>query len=232
MKFASRYFVAAALAAAPLAAQAQTTPPPAAQGEQGRDGQRGDRGRGEFRGQRGGPGMGSPVQRMISQRERLKLTDAQVQRLEGIQRDLQARNAPLHQQLQAIFPERAQRAAARPDGARPQGERRARPDSAQRRADRAGRRGDRPQRTEAQRQQMQQRRAQAEPVMAQLRQNTEAALTQARSVLTAEQQAQVRQWSERRGDRREDRRDGRREERGERRGGERGDRPRGTSQSR
>jgi hypothetical protein len=225
MKFASRYFVAAALAAAPLAASAQTTPPPAAQGEQG---QRGDRGGREFRGQRGGPGMGSPVQRIISQRERLKLTDAQVQRLEGIQRDLLARNAPLHQQLQAIFPERAQRAAARPEGAHPQGERRARPDSAQRRADRAGRRGDRPQLTDAQRQQMQQRRAQAEPVMAQLRQNTEAALTQARSVLTAEQQAQVRQWSERRGDRR----DGRREDRGERRGGERGDGPRGTSQSR
>ncbi|HST61609.1 MAG TPA: hypothetical protein VLK84_23090 [Longimicrobium sp.] len=230
MNFASRYFVAAALAATPLAAQAQTTAPPAAQGEQARDGQHGDR---EFRGRRGpgGPGMGSPVQRMISQRERLKLTDAQVQRLEGIQRDLLARNAPLHQQLQAIFPERAQR-GPRPDGAAPQGERRARPDGAQRRGDRAGRRGDRPQPTEAQRQQMQQRRAQAEPVMVQLRQNTEAALTQARSVLTAEQQAQVRQWSERRGDRREDRRDGRREERGERRGGERGDRPRGTSQSR
>jgi Spy/CpxP family protein refolding chaperone len=223
MKFASRYFVAAALAAAPIAASAQTTPPTAAQDEQAREGHRG--GLRDRRGP-GGPGMGSPVQRLISQRERLELTDAQVQRLEGIQRDLQARNAPLHQQLQAIFPERAQR-GPRPDGAAPQGERRARPDSAQRRADRAGRRGDRPQLTEAQRQQMQQRRAQAEPVMAQLRQNTEAALTQARSVLTAEQQTQVRQWSERRGDRRE----GRREERGERRSGERGDRGRGDRRS-
>lgn len=221
MKFASRYFVAAALAAAPLAVSAQTTPPPAAQGEQARDGQRG-----ELHGRRGGPGMGSPVQRMIGQRERLKLTDAQVQRLEGIQRDLLARNAPLHQQLQAIFPERAQR-GPRPDGAAPQGERRARPDSAQRRAGREGRRGDRPQLTEAQRQQMQQRRAQAEPVMTQLRQNTEAALMQARSVLTAEQQAQASQWMERRGER-GDRRGG---DRDGRRGGERGDRGRGDRRS-
>jgi ribonuclease E len=204
MKFASRYLVAAALVAAPVSLAAQTTPPPAAQGEHAREG------RGELRGQRG-PGGGSPVQRMLSQRERLKLTDAQVQRLQAIDRDLQARNAPLQQQLASIFPERAQRAAA----AGAQGERRARPDGARRGERRQ--RGERPQLTEAQRQQMQQRRAQAEPVMQQLRQNRDAALTQARSVLTAEQQAQVNQWMERRGERGEGRRDGRRE-------GRRGDR--------
>jgi Spy/CpxP family protein refolding chaperone len=209
MKFASRYLVAAALVAAPVPALAQTTPPPAAHGEHAREG------RGELRGQRG-PGGGSPVQRLLSQRERLKLTDAQVQRLQAIDRDLQARNAPLQQQLAAIFPERARRA----EGARAQGERRARPDSAQR-GERRGRgeRGDRPQLTEAQRQQMQQRRTQAEPVMQQLRQNREAALTQARAVLTAEQQAQVSQWMERRGERRDGERDGRRGARGERRSG-------------
>jgi ribonuclease E len=212
MKFASRYLVAVALVAAPVSLAAQTTPPPAAQGEHAREGR-------EFRGQRG-PGGGSPVQRMLSQRERLKLTDAQVQRLQAIDRDLQARNAPLQQQLASIFPERAQRAAA---GA--QGERRARPDGARRGERRQ--RGERPQLTEAQRQQMQQRRAQAEPVMQQLRQNGEAALTQARSVLTAEQQAQVNQWMERRGERGEGRRDGRREGRR----GDRGD-TRGTGRTR
>jgi Spy/CpxP family protein refolding chaperone len=211
MKFASRYLVAAALVAAPIFASAQTTPPPAAQGEHAREGR-------EFRGQRG-PGGGSPVQRLLSQRERLKLTDAQVQRLQAIDRDLQARNAPLQQQLASIFPERAERARGA-EGARPRGERRARPDGERRQ------RGERPQLTDAQRQQMQQRRAQAEPVMQQLRQNSEAALTEARAVLTAEQQAQVNQWRERRGERGEDRRgerDGRRE-------GRRGDR--GASQSR
>lgn len=189
MKIATRYFLMAALVAAPITAAAQTTPPPAAQGEQAREGHRG-----HLRGQRG-PGMGGgPLQRILAQRERLNLTDAQVQRLEGIQRDLQARNEPLVQQLRAAFPERA-------DGAR---------------------RGERPRMTEAQRQQMQQRRAQMQPVMQQLRENTQAAFTQARAVLTAEQQAQVNQWRERRGergDRRDGRREGRRGERGPRGGG-------------
>lgn len=216
MKFASRYLIAAALAAAPVAASAQATPPAAGQGERGHQGQHGERG---VRGQRG-PGMGSPVQRILSRREQLKLTDAQVQRLQAIDRDLQTRNAPLQQQLAALFPERAQRGQGQAEG-RPQGERRARPHSAAR----AERRRQRPQLTEAQRQQMQQRRAQAQPVMQQLRQNGEAALTQARSVLTAEQQAQVSRWAERRGE-------GRDGQRGGRRGGERGDRARGTSQSR
>lgn len=209
MKIASRYFVAAALMAAPVSVAAQTTQPPAAHGEHAREGQRGERG--HFRGERG-PGMGSPVQRMLAQRERLKLTDAQVQRLEAIDRDLQSRNAPLHQQLATIFPERAAR-GPRPEGARPQGERRARPDSAQR----AERRRERPQLTEAQREQMRQRREQARPVMEQLRQSSEAALTQARSVLTAEQQQMVRERMERRSGRGE---------------GRRGERPRGADQSR
>lgn len=206
MKIATRYFLMAALVAAPVAAAAQTTPPPAAQGEQAREGHRG-----HARGQHG-PGMGGPVQRMLAQRERLNLTDAQVQRLEGIQRDLQARNEPLVQQLRAAFPERA-------EGAR-RGERRARPDSAQRAERRE--RGERPRMTEAQRQQMQARRAQVQPVMQQLRQNTQAAFTQARAVLTAEQQAQVNQWMEHRGERgerREGRREGRRGARGPRGGG-------------
>lgn len=218
MKFAIRCLVAAALVAAPVAAAAQTTPPPAAQGEHAREGHRGERG--HFRGQRG-PGGGSPVQRMLAQRERLKLTDAQVQRLEAIDRDLRARNEPLRQQLVSIFPERARRA----EGARPRGERRTRPDSAQRAERRQ--RGERPQLTDAQRQQMQQRRAQAEPVMQQLRQNTEAALTQARSVLTAEQQAQVDQWRQRRGGR-----DGSRDHGGEGRRPERGERTRGANPGR
>lgn len=204
MKFPMRYFMAAALLAAPLHAAAQTAPP-AAQDQQARE--RGDRGprqargeRGQARGQRG-PG-GSPVQRLIAQRERLALTDAQVQRLQAIDRDLQARNAPLQQQLAGLFPQRAQRAA----GTRVQGERRARPDSAQR----AERRAARPQLTEQQRQQMQQRRQQAQPLVQQMRQNGEAALTQARSVLTAQQQRQVQQMLERRGGERGERRQGER----------------------
>lgn len=192
MKFPMRYFVAAALVAAPVHAAAQTASPPAAQGEHAR----GER---QARTPRG-PG-GNPVQRLIAQRERLQLTDAQVQRLEAIDRDLRTRNASVQQQLAALFPERAQRA----EGARPRGERRARPDSAQR----AERRARRPELTEAQREEMRQRRQQAQPLVQQMRQNTEAALTQARSVLTAEQQRQVRQMMERRG------------ERGQRRGGER-----------
>jgi Spy/CpxP family protein refolding chaperone len=196
MKFPTRYFVAAALVAAPVAAQAQTAPPAAEQGQHAREGRRG-----ELRGQRG-PG-GSPVARLLAQRQRLSLTDAQVQRLQAIDRGLQARNAPLQQQLAALFPERADR---------PQGDRAQRGDRA-----RGERRAERPQLTEAQRQQMQQRRAQAEPIMQQLRQNGDSALAQARTVLTAQQQAQVQQMLERRGDRGE--RDGR-GERG-RRGGER-----------
>jgi len=187
MKFPSRYFVAAALLAAPVSAAAQTAQPPAAHGEHARAGERG-----AFR----GPG-GNPVRRLLAQRERLSLTDAQVQRLEAIDRDLQARNAPLRQQMASLFPERAQR-GERPRGARPQGERRVRPDSARR----AERRAQRPQPTEEQRQRMQQRRQQMEPIVQQLRQNAEAALTQARGVLTAEQQQQVQRLMEqRRGER-------------------------------
>ena len=195
MKFASRYLIAAALAAAPVAASAQTTPPPAGQREQVREG------RGELRGPRpgqAGPGP-SPVQGLLRQREQLGLTAQQVSRLEAIDRDLQARNAPLHQQLTALMPRRGEQGqdgarprgprGERPEGARPQGERRARPDSAAR----AQRRAERPQLTDAQRQQMRQRREQAQPIVQQLRANTEQALTQARAVLTAEQQQKVQQ---------------------------------------
>ncbi|WP_420129281.1 hypothetical protein [Longimicrobium sp.] len=208
MKIHARYFVAAILAAAPVTAVAQTAPPAAEQREHAREGRRGEM-RGPREG-RGGPGR-SPVQRLLRQREQLGLTAQQVSRLEAIDRDLQARNAPLVQQLTALRPDRGQGA----DGARARGERRARPDSAARAERRQ--RGERPQLTAEQRQQMEQRRAQAQPIMQQLRANGEQALTQARAVLTAEQQQKIQQ-----------RMDERRERQGDRPGrGERGGRPRG-----
>lgn len=212
MNITSRYLIAALLAAAPVAASAQTTPPPAGQQrEHARDGQHGERG---MRRGPGGPGR-SPIQGLLRQREALGLTADQVSRLEAIQRDLRSRNQPLHQQLQALRPEGAR--GPRADGARPRGERRARPDSAQRGERRQ--RGERPQLTPEQRQQMEQRRAQAQPILQQLRQNTAAAMQQARGVLTAEQQQKVQQRMQERRDRRDGRERG---PRGEgRRGGER-----------
>ena len=214
MKFHTRYLVAAALLAAPVSAAAQTAPPAAAQGEHAREGRRG--GPGDVRGH-GGPG-GSPVQGILRQRERLQLTADQVSRLEAIDRDLQARTAPLREQLTAIFPERAQRA----DG--PNGERRggARGGRGERREDGRGARGpgrDRPQLTAEQRQQMEQRRTQAQPIMEQLRQQGEQAMTQAGAVLTPQQQEQLRA----RGEGRDGRRGSGRGEHGERGGQPRGD---------
>lgn len=212
MKISYRYLLAAALAAAPVAASAQTTPPPAGEREHAREGRRG-----ELRGPRdgrGGPGR-NPIQGLLRQREQLGLTAQQVSRLEAIDRDLQARNAPLHQQLQALRPDRGQG----PNAARGRGERRARPDSAARAERRQ--RGERPRLTEAQRQQMEQRRAQAQPILQQLRANTEQALTQARGVLTAEQQQKVQQ-------RMQERRERQGERPGRARPGRGGDRPAGA----
>lgn len=208
MKFATRYLVAAALAAAPVSLAAQTGQPQPQGEHQQHQGRRGERGHMQGRG-------GGPVQRILAQREQLGLSADQVARLEAIGRDLQARNAPLQQQLIALFPERAQRG---PNAQRARGERRARPDSAAR--GQRLERGERPRLTEEQRQQREQRRAQAEPIMQQMRANGQQALEQVRGVLTDQQEAQVQQWLEHRG---EDR------ERGERRQrrGRRGEQPRG-----
>lgn len=173
MKFATRYLVAAALLAAPVSAAAQTAQPQPQGEHQQHQGRRGERG--QMDGRRG-PG-GGPVQRILAQRQQLGLTANQVARLEAIQRDLQARNAPLHQQLEGLFPERGERGE--------RGE---------------GGRGERPQLTAEQRQQMQQRREQAEPIMQRLRASHEQALAQVREVLSDQQEAQVRQWLERRED--------------------------------
>jgi hypothetical protein len=132
-----------------------------------------------------------PIQHILQQRQQLGLTAEQVSRLETIDRDLQARVAPLHQQLQALMPEDL-RAAAHRQGPPAQGERRQRPEGAQRQGGH-GPGGDHPQLTAEQRQRMEQLHQQARPLMEQVHQHVESAMEQVHTVLTPEQQQRARQ---------------------------------------
>ncbi|HYR07054.1 MAG TPA: hypothetical protein VEQ60_04785 [Longimicrobium sp.] len=192
MKIRTRYLLAAALAAAPVTVAAQTTAPP--QEHHGAHGQ--------MHGRRGpgGPGGHSPIQGILRQREQLGLSAQQVSRLEAIDRDLRARNEPLHQQLMALIPEDL-RAAAHRDGPPQQGERRQPPQSGQAQGERRGHgeHGDHPQLTAEQRQRMEQIHERARPLMEQVHQNVQAAMEQVHTVLTPEQQQRARQGMERHG---------------------------------
>jgi Spy/CpxP family protein refolding chaperone len=189
MKIRTRYLLAAALAAAPVTVAAQTTAPP--QEHHGAHGQ--------MHGRRGpgGPGGHSPIQGILRQREQLGLSAQQVSRLEAIDRDLQARNQPLHQQLVALMPEDL-RAAAHRDGPPPQGERRQPPQGGQAQGEHRAH-GDHPQLTAEQRQRMERIHEQARPLMEQVHQNVQAAMEQVHTVLTPEQQQRARQGMERHG---------------------------------
>lgn len=193
MKIRTRYLLAAALAAAPATVAAQaTTPPPQPREHHGQHG--------EMHGRRGpgGPGQAfSPVQGILRQRQQLGLSAEQVSRLEAIDRDLQARLEPLHQQLRALMPEDL-RAVAHRAGPPAQGERRERREGAQAPGEHRTR-GDHPQLTPEQRQRMERVHQQAQPLFEQLHQHVEAALTRARAVLTPEQQRQVQAAVERHG---------------------------------
>lgn len=194
MKIRTRYLLAAALAAAPVAAAAQTPAPP--QERQGPHGQMHGR-----RGPGGPDQMFSPIQGILQQRQELGLSAQQVSRLQAIQRDLQARNEPLHQQLMALMPEDL-RAAAHADGPPPpQGERRQPPQGGQAQGGHPGHgeHGGHPQLTAEQRQRMEQIHEQARPLMEQVHQNVEAAMEQVHAVLTPEQQQRARAAMERHG---------------------------------
>ena len=56
----------------------------------------------------------SPVAALLEHRAELKLTDAQVSRLQTIERDLAQKNEPLRRQLEAARPQRAQGDQERP----------------------------------------------------------------------------------------------------------------------
>ncbi|HET6228988.1 MAG TPA: Spy/CpxP family protein refolding chaperone [Longimicrobiaceae bacterium] len=152
-----------ALVGAPLSLHAQQASAPA----QGREahGQHARGGRGE--GQQG-PRQ-SPIQRLIANRQQLSLTDAQVQRLQGIEQGLQSRNQPIMERMRAMrqqagLPERGQ----------------------------GGAQGQRPQLTEQQRAALKQSREQMRPLMKQMRDNNKAAMEQVKSVLTSAQKDQVK----------------------------------------
>jgi Spy/CpxP family protein refolding chaperone len=186
MKIATRYLLAAALAAAPVTAAAQTTAPAPPQEHHGPHGQMHGR---RAPGAHGGPGH-SPIQGILQQRQQLGLTAEQVARLEAIDRDLQARVEPLHRQIQALMPEDL-KAAAHGPAAPTQGERRQRPEGAQHGGHRQG--GGHPQLTAEQRQRMEQIHQQAQPLMEQVHQHVAAAMEQVHAVLTPEQQQRGRQ---------------------------------------
>lgn len=192
MKIHARYFVATLLAAAPVTVAAQT-PAPAHGGEHQAP-------HGAMHGRRGpgGPGGHSPIQGILGQRQQLGLSAEQVSRLEAIDRDLQARNAPLHQQLMALMPEDL-RAAAHRDGPAAQGERRQPAQGGQTQGGGHHGRGDHPQLTAEQRQRMERIHEQGRPLMEQVHQNFQAAMEQVHAVLTPEQQQRARQGMEHRG---------------------------------
>jgi Spy/CpxP family protein refolding chaperone len=191
MKIATRYLLAAALAAAPVTAVAQNTAPPPPQHGQHHGPQ------GGMHGRHGGPGgeHHSPIAGILQHRQQLGLTAEQVSRLETIDRDLRARVEPLHQQLMALMPEEL-RAAAHGPGAPAQGERRQRPEGAQRQGGH-GHGGGHPRLTAEQRQRMEQIHQQARPLMEQVHQHVQAAMEQVHTVLTPEQQRQGRALMER-----------------------------------
>lgn len=126
-----------------------------------------------------GPGLAA----MLRSHAELGLTAEQVARLEAIEAELRARNAPMREQLQAL----------RPEGMRERHRER-------------HERGARPQVTEEQRREMRARMEQARPLMEQMRANMQAAMERARAVLTEEQRARLE--TRMREHRREHRREG------------------------
>lgn len=209
--------IAVAMAAAPLALEAQT--PRAERGQAG---------------VRAG-GVGNPAERVLQHREVLNLTADQVRQLEQLQARFAAENQPLLDQVRAVRPEFGQREARqgmRPRGMRPRAERlteeqrdqlrqrreqMAQASPEERAALRAELREEMRQRAQArtpeERQEMRERmlaarsnpeaRAQLEalrPVIQQLRENHTEAREQVQAVLTAEQTAKLRElWIQRGG---------------------------------
>jgi hypothetical protein len=167
------FAVAMALAGAPavLAAQ-QGTAPAAGQHQHGQRGAWGQRG--ERRG-------GGALQALLAHRQELNLTDAQVQRLTAISQRLEQQNAPLQAQLRQLFTQ-----AGLPDF-------RARREQGQQ-GEQQGQARQRPQLTEQQRQAFQRVRQQAQPIRQQMRKNMQAAVQEAKGVLTQQQQDQVKQY--------------------------------------
>jgi hypothetical protein len=185
--------VAGALLAAPLTLGAQ--------GAEGRAdprpgmGMHGPAGHGA-RGMGGHVGQGISV--ALEHRAQLNLTPEQVSRLETIQRELRARNEPLHQQLTAIMPQHGMRGA----GPARQGERpgmMGRMRGMHGGADSAA--PARPRLSDEQRQEMRARMEQARPVMEQIRAHTRAAMEQAHGVLSDAQRQQLHELMRERGGR-------------------------------
>ena len=135
----------------------------------------------------GQPGE-APAARILELREQLGLTDAQVERIRGIQARLEEQNAPLLAQMTAAREKmRTERQQMTPE---------------QREAMRERMQAERQQMTPEQRAQMRQRPGAAragagmpeglEPVMEQLRTNSQSARDQIHAVLSAEQQEKLR----------------------------------------
>jgi hypothetical protein len=190
----------AAVAAAPVALEAQTAP--AATGEQ-----------------QAARASKTPLTRLLQRHAELGLTTEQVSRLQGIEQRLHAQNAPLIQRLResgawqgkarAGAGERMRNATPEQREAMRERMRNATPE--QREAMRERMRNATPEQREA----MRERRQSGEgargsvrgergvpeelrPVVEQLRANSRAALEEARGVLTAEQQARVRELAQQR----------------------------------
>jgi hypothetical protein len=158
-----------ALVGAPLSLHAQQSSAPAQGREAHGQHARGGRGAGQQ-----GPRQ-SPIQRLIASRQQLSLTDAQVQRLQGIEQGLQSRNQPIMERM------RAMRQQAVPGLEQYRGQR-----------DRSGAQGQRPQLTEQQRAALKQSREQMRPLMKQMRDNNKAAMEQVKSILTSTQKEQLK----------------------------------------
>lgn len=176
----------AAIAAAPVALEAQTPQPGQEQVTR--------------------PSGQAPLARVLQHRAELGLTTDQVTRLEGIQQRLQAQNAPLLEQL------RASGAGQRAEGAARE-RRQLTPEQREQMRERMQNMTEEERR--ALREQMRQRRQQGErrapgargerqipeelrPVVQQLQANNRAAMEEARAVLTAEQQTQLRELRQQR----------------------------------
>jgi hypothetical protein len=194
-----RHYIIPALAfsaitalALPSAADAQT--PPAGRQEMGRS-------------MRAGPAM-APAARIIEMREELDLTTEQVEKIRGIQSQLEQQNAPLLEQLAGARQEMQASRQSMTDEERAamQQRREAMRDSMRSRAPMTD------EQREQMRAQMQERRengargrqdgqramradvpAELQPVMEQVRANTQRAMEQIQSTLTSEQQQKLRE---------------------------------------
>lgn len=166
------FAIALAVAGAPAVLSAQQQQPAPAQGAHARHGAWAQRG--ERRG-------GGALQALLAHRQELGLTDAQVSRLTAINQRLQSQNQPLMERTrqayqQAGLPDfRARRQQARAQGQQ-------------------GTQHQRPQLTDAQKAAFKRVREQVKPLRQQMRQNTEAAVRDAKTVLTADQQAKIQQY--------------------------------------